>query len=94
MSEKPPPTKDEAPRDEAEAVVDELLAELVEALPADLLTEGGDFIKDALAAHPVARLLAERVRARKDRERSGDEIAKDAVLPAGGKKEKAGGDER
>lgn len=93
MSEKPPPTKDEAPNDEAEAVVDELLAELVEALPADLLTEGGDFIKDALAAHPVARLLAERVRARKDRERSGDEIAKDAVVPTG-EKEKAGGDDR
>lgn len=91
MTEKALTTKD-APPDEAEAIVDELLAELGDALPADLLEEGGDFIKDALAAHPVARLLAERVRARKSKERSGDEIAKDAVLPA--EKEKAGGDDR
>lgn len=87
------PSEPPSPPDEAESIIDDLAADLEGAIPADMLEEASEFIKDALAAHPVVRLLAERVQKRAAKERSGDEIARDVVLPPG-EKGKASGEDR
>jgi hypothetical protein len=48
--------------DEVTHLVDEVLAGFSDLLPADLLGESRELLLDVVAAHPLGRLLAERLR--------------------------------
>jgi hypothetical protein len=58
--------------DEAAAILDDVLSQLADVLDEDEIAASRDLILDAFAAHPVARLLAERVSERQPRVRSGE----------------------
>jgi hypothetical protein len=59
--------------DEVEGMVDELLDGLPDLLPKDMRADARDYVLDAFAAHPVARLLGERLRSHAAPSRSGEE---------------------
>jgi hypothetical protein len=59
--------------DEVEGMVDELLDGLADLLPDNVRADARDYVLDAFAAHPVARLLGERVRSHAAPSKSGEE---------------------
>lgn len=65
-------------KDPAEAILDELLDDLAEFFPGAMREEARDFVLDAVAAHPVTRILAENVRPRAVPDRSGEAASPDA----------------
>jgi hypothetical protein len=60
-------------KDPVEAMVDGLLDDLDDFFPGKMRDEAREFLLDAAAAHPVTRVLAERVRPRAAPDWSGEE---------------------
>lgn len=74
----------------SEEILDELLDSLAEFFPGDMRERAREFVLDAAAAHPVTRLLAERVNNREARDRSGEEPT--AAADESESSDKAGGE--
>jgi hypothetical protein len=66
--------------DEAERAVEEVIRAFEDLLPPDELRESRDLLLDVIAAHPLGRLLAERVRERRAIDHSREQPAGGGVL--------------
>jgi hypothetical protein len=60
--------------DEVAKLVDEVIAQFAELLPADLHAEARELLEDVVGAHPLGRLLAARVRDRPAGDRSQEHV--------------------
>jgi RNA polymerase sigma factor (sigma-70 family) len=75
MSDEPRPKTEKAPAEKpaSEEILDKMLDDLAAFFPGEMRERAREFILDAAAAHPVTRVLVERVDNRAAPERSGEE---------------------
>jgi hypothetical protein len=69
--------------DEAEAIIEDVLRAFEELLPKGALDENRDLLLDVIAAHPLGRVLAERVRDRGPVDQSKEQYTQSGAIAAG-----------